>query len=353
MLLLLACASDPTLEARTPTASTDRVMEEGSAEALGVIAMLNDASTTTTVLDIDAGLDKRAATGIIRHRDGKDAKAGTKDDDLFGSIQEIDDIKWVGDSALSALLAYATAEGWVTVDEDYYGTIETVTFTKTEADAIVILANTATQDELDVDVGLDSRAAKNIVADRPFTTLEEVAAVKYVGATALGHLRDWVDAHPTSGAVLGTADAVSTLTTDVAGLWFTSESDYPLVVWQIDSPSTTSVTAANVKTLIEPVYTARAETMALAERTVEASDMAWMFDRYTVEQDWWEDYNREQAPAWQTLRTVFETQLTNVTVWRIGPANPYSGLAGDIDVYVIGVTADGDLVGISTVSIET
>lgn len=351
MLLLLACASDPTLETRMASPSTDRVMEEGSAEALGVIAMLNDASTTTTVLDVDAGLDKRAATGIISHRDGKDTKAGTKDDDLFGSIKEIDDIKWVGDAALSALLAYATAEGWVAVDEDYYGTIETVTFTKAQADAIVILANTASQAELDDDVGLDSRAAKNIVADRPFTTLEEVAAVKYVGATALTALRDWVDAHPST--LLGTADAVSTLTADAAGLWFTSESDYPLVVWQIDSPSTTSVTADNVKTLIGPVYSARAETMALADRTVEASDMAWMFDRYTVEQDWWEDYNREQAPAWQTLRTVFETQLSDVTVWRIGPANAYSGLAGDIDVYVIGVTADGDLVGISTVSIET
>lgn len=355
MLLLLACAADSTLDDRAAAPSSARVMEEGTAEALGVIAMLNDTSTTSAVLDVDAALDKRAAEGIIAHRDGKDGKAGTKDDDLFGSVQEIDDIKWVGDSALSALLAFATAEGWVKTGEDYYGTIETVTFTKTEADAIVALANTASEATLDVDVSLDSRAAKNLVADRPFASLEEVAAVKYVGATALLALRDWVDAHPeaTGGDILGTADAVAALSADVVGLWFTSESDYPLVVWQIADPSTTAVTTSNVKSLIAPTYTARAETMALADRTVEASDMAWMFDRYTVEQDWWEDYNREQAPAWQVVRAVFETQLQDVSVWRIGPYNAYSGLSGDIDVYVIGVTADGDLVGISTVSIET
>ena len=53
-----------------------------------------------------------------------------------------------------------------------------------------------------------------------------------------------------------------------------------------------------------------------------------------------------------TLRDVFEGPLESVTVWRFGRRNS-SGLTGDIDVFVVGVTADGDLVGFSTVSVET
>ncbi len=324
---------------------------EGSPEALGVLAMLNARSTTFTLLDIDAALDKRAATNLIAHRDGADAAPGTSDDDLYDTIAEVDAVSYVGDSALAALLAYAQANGWVSPVDDTYGTIETVTFTDAEADAIVELANTASVTTLDVDVGLDSRAATNIVAGRTYATLEQVAAVKYVGAAALNDLKDWVDAEPAT--TLHTTDAVAALTADVSGLWYTSESDYPLLVWQIPSPSSTTLTIANVESVLASAYVARPDTLALADRAVEASTMSSMFDRYTVPQDWWEDTNRADAPKWQALRAVFDDQLESVTVWRFGRADRYSGLSGDIDVFVVGVTADGDLVGFSTVSIET
>jgi DNA uptake protein ComE-like DNA-binding protein len=354
-ILLLACAQ-PTAEMPTdPSESAPGAIEatllEGSPEALGVLDMLNDASTTLTVLDVDAGLDRRAAAGLIAHRDGADGVPGTADDNPFDSVHEVDAVPYVGDSALAHLLDYARAHGWVDAGEDYYGTVETVSFTTTEATAVVELANTADQATLDDDVGLDSRAATNLVAGRPYTTLEQVAAVRYVGASALAAMKDWVDA--AAAPTLGTADAVAALNTDVAGLWFTSESDYPLQVWQIAAPSTTTLTTANVKTVLASAYVARDGSTSLAARSVEASSLSWMFDRYTVPADWWEDSNRADQPRWQAVRDVFEDQLESVTVWRFGRRDSLGNLVGDIDVFVVGVTADGDLVGIRTVSVET
>jgi DNA uptake protein ComE-like DNA-binding protein len=346
----LACVADlqdPARESAAP--ATERVMEEGSREALGVLAFVNDAATTLTVLDVDAALDSRAAKSILAHRDGADGLAGTKDDNAFDSVQELDDVKYVGDSALAALLAYATAHGWVPASEDYYGTVETVSFTYAEAEGVVALANTASEAELDEDAGLDSRAAKALVAGRPFTDVEAVAAAKYVGPTALTALKAYVNAPP----LLDAAEAVAALNTDVSGLLFSSESDYPLVVWEIAAPSTTALTSGNVKTILAPVYEARSGSAALSARTVEKSSMSWAFDRYTVEQSWWEDSNRASAPAWRTLRAVFDDQLTDVTVWRLGTRDSGGTLSGDIDVFVVGVTADGALVGFRTVSIET
>jgi phosphatidylserine/phosphatidylglycerophosphate/cardiolipin synthase-like enzyme len=86
---------------------------EGSPEALGVLAMVNDASTTLAVLKGDAKVESRAAANIVAHRDGADAAAGTEDDDLFDAVKELDDIKYVGAATLQRLLDYAKKNGWV------------------------------------------------------------------------------------------------------------------------------------------------------------------------------------------------------------------------------------------------
>jgi hypothetical protein len=148
------------------------------------------------------------------------------------------------------------------------------------------------------------------------------------------------------------ADAAAALSADVPGMWFTSESDYPLLVWQIAAPSTTTLTSTNVKTVLASAYVAHGGT-AFASRSVESTTLSALFDRYTVPQDWWDDTNRADAPKWQAVRDVFETQLESVTVWRFGRRDSLGTLVGDIDIFVVGVTADGGLVGISTVSIET
>lgn len=193
-LALVACgAQEPT----DPFISElPKGLREGSPEALGVLALLGDAKTTLAVLDDDVGLDKRAAANLIAHRDGPDGKRGTADDNAFDTIAEVDAIKWVGESAINALLAYAEAKGFVQrPPDDQSGTFDGVPFTAVQAKATLALANTAAQTLLDDDVQLDARAARNIVAARPIADMKALASISYVGATALRLLRDYIDLH--------------------------------------------------------------------------------------------------------------------------------------------------------------
>lgn len=77
-----------------------------------VTAILGVANTASLeALDVDAALDKRAAENIVAHRDGADMTPGTADDDPFDTLDELDAVAYVGDSALAKLLAYAQAQG--------------------------------------------------------------------------------------------------------------------------------------------------------------------------------------------------------------------------------------------------
>jgi phosphatidylserine/phosphatidylglycerophosphate/cardiolipin synthase-like enzyme len=92
---------------------TQKVLKEGTPEALGVLALVNDAAVTADELRGEAGVEKRAATNIVTHRNGSDGDAGTADDDLFDDVKELDAVKYVGEAALKKLLAYAKANGYV------------------------------------------------------------------------------------------------------------------------------------------------------------------------------------------------------------------------------------------------
>ncbi|MEE2829399.1 MAG: hypothetical protein VX498_09435, partial [Myxococcota bacterium] len=65
-----------------------------------------------------------------------------------------------------------------------------VTFTALEAEATLNLANDASYEELDLDLGLDRRAADSIVAAQPILTIDELAGLYFVGTTALQALLD-------------------------------------------------------------------------------------------------------------------------------------------------------------------
>ena len=67
-----------------------------------------------------------------------------------------------------------------------------------EACGVLHVANTATYEQLDEDARLSSRAATNIVARRPFATIEALDAVPYVGPVAFDLLLDYAEA---TGAV--------------------------------------------------------------------------------------------------------------------------------------------------------
>ncbi len=163
---------------------------DGSPEAIGILALLNDGDTTDALLDFDVALDARAAGNLIAHRDGGDDLFGTSDDDLFGDMAEVDAVRWVGNSAINKMAAYALEHGYVPVEDDVLGTWDGVQFTTTEAEATIDFANDASHDLLDHDLGLDRRAADSIVAAQPIASVAQLAGLYYVGNTALNILKD-------------------------------------------------------------------------------------------------------------------------------------------------------------------
>ena len=147
---------------------------------------------------------------------------------MFDTIDEIDGVRWVGDATLQRLLDFARAEGWVQ-DDELYGRIEGVDFTVEQAAAVVLLANTASLDVLDDEVPLDGRAAQGIVDTRPFDSVEQVADVPYVGASALRALQDFALDWEPPGPV-STAAAQASLSASTADLVYMSDIDSPLEV---------------------------------------------------------------------------------------------------------------------------
>ncbi len=53
-------------------------LTEGTPEALGVLAFINDSAATLAVLDHDVPLPSNAAANVIEHRNGPDGAFGTQ-----------------------------------------------------------------------------------------------------------------------------------------------------------------------------------------------------------------------------------------------------------------------------------
>ena len=159
-----------------------------------LLAFLNHASTTFEVLDVDAGLNAKAASALVAWRNGPDGVFGTADDNLFDSTAEVDSVSYVGAATLAQLIAYAKT--WV----DQGGA------TTGSGSKLVAFLNhpSTTLEVLDIDVGLNKSAASALIAHRngpdgiagtadddPFDDEAEVDAVPYVGPSALATLEAW------------------------------------------------------------------------------------------------------------------------------------------------------------------
>lgn len=353
LMLALAACNGATQDLDGSDAARARVIEEDTPEAFGVLNFLNDAGTDVTLLDIDAALDVRAARNLIARRDGPDARFGTSDDQPFMTIAEVDDVAYVGDAALRRLLDYAQANGWIHGDDPYYGTVKGVVFTVPQAEHTLWIANASSQPFLDDDVALDRRAAANIVALRLFSTVEELATVPYVGQSALRKLRDFDGEPDTHGAIIAsTSTALDVIESVGAGLWFTSETDAHLDPFYLAGAGEQPVTRTNAATVLaaahDPQYA------PLGTLLTEQHTIAQTLDRYTVPQAWWDPEQYDTLDQWRALRTLFEHDLRDAKVFRFGEPSWNSEYAtGLIQVFIIGTSAEGDLVGVRTVSVET
>ena len=194
--LALGCAGPEDLAGPDDTeAATAALIVTGTPDGVGVVRLLNDPSTDFARLDIDARLDRRSAAGLIHHRNGPDGVYGTWDDDVFGSIEEIDAVKWVGSGALLRLLAFADKTGYVPAASELLGVYDGVAFSVAQAYAVLDVVNEAPFTTLDDSARLNARAARSIVGGRPFTSVGQLAGARYVGKAALSRLKAFSPVH--------------------------------------------------------------------------------------------------------------------------------------------------------------
>ena len=163
---------------------------EGTPEGVGVLDLLNDEATTFDVLDRDVPLDRRAAGNLIAHRDGGDRRWGTTDDDVYGSLDEVDAVRFVGQRSMDRLVSFASKTGWVPGAEDLLGIYDGVSFTVEEAETTIAFVNRLDEQQLDVQMGLDVRAARSIAIAQPIETVDQLSRLYYVGHSALSILKN-------------------------------------------------------------------------------------------------------------------------------------------------------------------
>lgn len=184
---LLACTTDVSVSKDPEAVSAQERLGLTDAQVRQILNFLNDCGTTESLLDGDVGLDSDAAEALVSHRDGADQTCDTGDDDAYDDLDEVDAVTQVGDQTILDVLQ------WLTDGEiDEGGTWEGIDFSADEERIVLAIANEAAVEVLDVDVGLDSDAASNIVDARPIADMDTLAAVPEVGASTLQKLKDYV-----------------------------------------------------------------------------------------------------------------------------------------------------------------
>jgi len=177
-----------------------------SVDAASILALVDYPDTTLTLLDATIKLDSRAARNIVAARDGVDGVCPSADDAPFATLAALEAVPYVGASAVSKLQSYALAH-----PAPRGATVEGVTFSGWQSVAVVWGVNRATLAQLDA--FMDARAAKALVAGRPFTTVAQMGPMAYVGTAALtamrGHATGWWTASKAPGFVLDAATRAS------------------------------------------------------------------------------------------------------------------------------------------------
>lgn len=117
------------------------------------------------------------------------------------------------------------------------------------------------------------------------------------------------------------------------GLLILSESDAPFEV--VRWPAQGQLTPAKLLQLTEHP----------ADAPVEVVNVDEFFAIATQAEDWHDEEEREIVQRFQNLVSVLKQNLSNIQVYRVGSIN--------IDAYIVGVTPNGDWMGLSTQLVET
>jgi len=104
---------------------------------------------------------------------------------------------------------------------------------------------------------------------------------------------------------------------------------------------------------IEPYFGGHVQTVEVSHFTSnehrkgkhETLDPQDFFERLTKEKDWFGPREKDRAGRFASLEKLLEENLRDLTVFKIGHIR--------IDIYVVGIDADGNLAGIKTRAVET
>jgi Nuclease A inhibitor-like protein len=137
----------------------------------------------------------------------------------------------------------------------------------------------------------------------------------------------------TEPAAIGTTtkiiDRLKQATTDL--LW-SSESDYPfeVVSWEPGIELTPSDLFSNIYD---------------TELAIESIPLTDLFEPVLTIEDWYEDAELALVDRYTNLLDSINTNLSEVQVFRVGEV--------EVDIYIIGKTPTGDIIGLKTRSVET
>lgn len=191
--LLLSCGTPPAEEEATDTLVTSQALAivDGTPGATGVLAVLNDRSTTVATLDYEAHVETRAAHNLIAWRAGPDGVENTADDRRFLTLAQVDAVPYVGPGAISDIEVFARATGRVEVPLDaFVGRFDTVDFNLAEARRALKAANTESATTLQNVYGISALNVQNLVAARPIANMVRLERINTVDADAIQRLKN-------------------------------------------------------------------------------------------------------------------------------------------------------------------
>jgi Nuclease A inhibitor-like protein len=132
--------------------------------------------------------------------------------------------------------------------------------------------------------------------------------------------------------IVTTAEIIDRLKQATTDLLWSSESDYPfeIVSWELGIELTPSDLFSNI-------YDTDLE--------IESITLTDLFEPVLTIEDWYEQVELDLVDRYTNLLDSIDTNLSEVQVFRVGEV--------EIDIYIIGKTPTGDIVGLKTRSVET
>jgi hypothetical protein len=383
-------------------------------DAAAIVALVNYPGTTDDVLHRQAGVEARAAQNIINARNGADGITPSADDVLFADIAAIDAVPYVGDAAFAKMNAWAAAHpapagedvegvvftGWEsqavtwslnhsteaqldtimdaraakaifaslpvanvtaigplpyvgatvlnklhsqaaadwtamhTTVPTHAGTFDGVTFDDAAAEVALKIANDASVSEMTAEK-ITSTAAAKIVAGRPYAGLDQVAALSGVGTATMNALLAYaLSGHWAAEACVNAFD--DAVGPHLADLLFTSESDRPFDLVSFPGQGGAAPTADSLKALLKVPSTWTVEV-----RPTDYFDYGYEPSSNTADMN-----------ATALVQAAIKAQLTDTIYIAVHrpDSDPYKA---EVQVYLIGRTTCGDLVGLHSVAVET